>query len=281
MERMITENLGLSGLDLANKPVIDTIQKCLTLYEPDTDIIMINALTICRNVCCALYSADSRKEIFDKNQVHDVVDQVQHTLNDLINQINYCYSCTVSPVPRQIIVYAFDYEKMIPKEFYRVPTDHFTQVIEHILKTKMTRGCTKHNDIVWEYYPDTTQSSYSNLVEMIRPIQNQHNVLMVSHHPIDYHLATSTNKWRLICSFTGDIKSPDDLGKAVFGSYEIPFTKATHVALGDRVDMKQSIKRGYKKQLVEFAQKEMWQLLSNEQLEERLKQLQIIAPYNI
>lgn len=281
MERMITENLGLSGLDLANKPVIDTIQKCLTLYEPDTDIIMINALTICRNVCCALYSADSRKEIFDKNQVHDVVDQVQHTLDDLINQINYCYSCTVFPVPRQIIVYAFDYEKMIPKEFYRVPTDHFTQVIEHILKTKMTRGCTKHNDIVWEYYPDTAQSSCSNLAELIRPIQNQHNVLMVSHHPIDYHLATSTNKWRLVCSFTGDIKSPDDLGKAVFGSYEIPFTKATHVALGDRVDMKQSIKRGYKKQLVEFAQKEMWQLLSNEQLEERLKQLQIIAPYNI
>lgn len=281
MVQMPIESLELSGLDLANRPVGEAIQKCITMVEPDIDIILINISTICRNVCCALYPADSRKEILAKNQIDDVVDQVTHTLSNLVQHTNYCYLSVNYPVERKIIMYMFDYDKMIPAEFYRIPTDQFTQLVEKKLKLKMSKGCTRCNDIVLEYYPETNCTSSASLNELIQTIQNQHNVLMVSHHPIDYHLAQYVNKWRLVSSFTGDIKSPEELGKAVFNTYDIPFIKATHIALGDRVDMKQSIKRGQRKQLIELAQKEMWRLLSNEQLEERLKQLQIISPYNI
>ena len=50
---------------------------------------------------------------------------------------------------------------------------------------------------------------------------------------------------------------------------------------GDKVDMKQTLKRGQRNKLIEMAQKELWNLFTKDQLDSRLLELQINSPYYI
>ena len=266
--------------DMGTKPVITSIEQCLAPTGEGFDIVLINILTICRNVCSS-YSVDLRKEIIEKGNIQAVVDHVTTVLIYLVDIIRSNYKNTQSCVPRHVIAYMFDYGKIIPSDYYRIPTDHFTHSVEEELKKKTERGCIKIDDIVLEAYPETTRPSYIELNDIIQPIQNCHNVLMVSHHPIDYHLALLVNKFKLVSSFTGDIKIYDEVSKTVFGSPDIPFTPTTHVLFGDKVDMKQTLKRGQRNKLIELAQKELWNLFTKDQLDSRLLELQINSPYYI
>ena len=87
---------------------------------------------------------------------------------------------------------------------------------------------------------------------------NQLNIVMLSHCPIDWHLAFMVKQFHLMESYTGNLKGLSVLGEKLFKEPFIPFNRATHLLFGDSVHIKGMAQRKNKKLILDVAQKQRW-----------------------
>jgi len=95
-------------------------------------------------------------------------------------------------------------------------------------------------------------------------------VAMISHHPVDFHLATRVKNFSLIESFTGKVFTLKDLGQKVFKNTTIPFNSSTHLLFGDKIHIEPLAKRTLKKQLLTLSQTQRWQTLTEDSIVSRV-----------
>jgi hypothetical protein len=90
-------------------------------------------------------------------------------------------------------------------------------------------------------------------------MSHSHEVLMVSHAPIDYHIHSKLNGFHLVESHTGQVRTVQELGRKVFKK-DIPFNKYTHACLGDKDYIKSPLSLKQKKDLCTVAEQRHWNI---------------------
>ena len=273
-------------------PIYNTLFKILTKKDDETDIIAINLSTMIRNAASKPKLQDEFKEAKEKSFPFDTLagDIVKETTAEtkmLVNDIVEMYNSKTSPLPRYIYVYFADYSKIIPGTYWRKPApgkQHIDMAEEQLKAAyKHNRTESQVNGIrLIEIYDSSSHTApYHWLEKEIRGLKNQHNMIMISSHPIDYHVARCVGRWTDIKSFNGGTQSLSELGNKVFGHPFLPFTEKLHVLLGDKSDIKAAITPQNKKKLLEIAEKNSWHLKSKDYTDRMLTQLNFITPYAI
>ena len=264
-------------------PIYNQAYKMLA-GKQDIDTIFINSTTLIRNVVNQ-YASEELKRVKQKEQSKSdaarklgfiAVQEIASLLYDLAALLN-----RPSPVPLVIIAYSYDYKGMIPDKFKRSKNDDLlSEVIYHannISHISQKQQATYQNVMLYTVYYEG-DNIVTALEHALDSVKNQHNVLMISHHPIDYHIAPICNSWRIIKSYTGAIWTYDDLGKNVL-KHNLPYLKHLHILLGDQTDLKPTLPLRDREKLIKVAQDESWYLLPEDKIEERLRQLTYLTPY--
>ena len=273
-------------------PIYNTLFKLLTAKDDDTDIVAINLGTMIRNAASKPKLQDEFKEAKEKSfpfdtLARDIVSETTKETKMLINDIVEMYNTKTSPLPRYIYVYFADYSKIIPLTYWRKPApgkQHIDMAEERLkLLYRRNRSESEANGVklVEIYQSDSHTAPFRWLEKEIRGVKNQHNMIMVSSHPLDYHIARSVGRWVDIKSFNGATQSFTDLGAKVFGYPFLPFTEKLHVLLGDKSDIKTCLTPKQKKELLERAEKDSWHLKSKDYTDRVLNMLNFVTPYAI
>ena len=92
------------------------------------------------------------------------------------------------------------------------------------------------------------------------------NTLLISHIPLDFHLAYNFNSFAIFESFTGNLKHPAQIAKKVFLDSQIPFNAYTHILLGDNMILKSQLTRKQKSELMNAIKTEHWELLNTAEM---------------
>ena len=280
-----------SPYSFGTTPIYNTLFKLISAPKDETDVVCINLSAIVRNVASKTNLVDEYKDAKEKAFPFNVVAQdiAKSTISEvqlLVNDIVQMYNLKEHALPRYVYVYMGAMQQIIPKEYYResAPGKIHIDMAESILREKYKNSRTEANlngINVIEIYTVGKVSVFRLLEKELRHLRNQHNVIMVTNHPTDYHLFRYVGQWCNVKSFTGEIQKKDDLGKKVFDKEFLPFTERLHILLGDKTDIKPCIESKAKKKLLEIAEKDHWNLKSNDYTDRELNRLNLITPYII
>jgi len=273
-------------------PIYNTLYKLLTKKDDETDIVAINLSTMIRNAASKQKLQEEFKEAKEKSfpfdtLARDIVNETTKETKQLVNDIVEMYNTKASPLPRYIYVYFADYSKIIPNTYLRTPPagkqhlDMAEEWLKMMYKHNRTDSEVNGVKLVEMYYTDSRTAPFRWLEKEIKGVKNQHNMIMISSHPLDYHIARSVGQWTDIKSFNGATQSFRDLGAKVFGYTFLPFTEKLHVLLGDKTDIKTCITAKQKKTLLERAERDSWYLKSKDYTDRVINQLNFITPYAI
>ena len=261
-----------------------TIYRRLIGLDDPADQIYINLSTLVRNLCAT--GAPAQKKAIDNgetsyaNVTKQNMELILNETRNFITEVAMMLHNRPSAVERVIVAYWYDYDDMIPKEYRRAENPVITSLLAKVkdqyqigkLTTYVYQGVKIYDTYL------AGKNIVSTLKSMIESFQNEHKVLMISHHPIDYHVAPYCNTWAMVTSYTGQYVVPDQLGQYVFKT-ELPFIKPLHILLGDRQDLKMVLTHKKKVELLKTAQEESWYLLPEDKVQERLQQLSLLTPY--
>lgn len=252
----------------------------------EIDTIFVNLDTIIRNVISQHITEESR---LVKNGDKKLSDAIEHIGKIAVQECgSFLYELAAllsrtSSVELRIFAYRYFYHFMIPEKYLRIKHDCLTLGVRDYVNKKLgTEKPTyaKYNNVTLcdAYYEG------SNLIRALenelKSIVNQHNVLMVSYHPIDYHIAPACNTWRVIKSFTGQVWTFDDLGTCVLNC-KLPYLRELHILLGDKTDLKPALRSKDREKLLALADSESWNLLPEDKLKETLRKHLYLTPYSI
>jgi hypothetical protein len=121
---------------------------------------------------------------------------------------------------------------------------------------------------------------WRHLFEEIKTIKNDHRVVMVSHHPVDYHIGHDVRSFRLVRSYTGEVIPYRGLSKSVFKTDLIPFNIYTHPVFGDKEDIKSRLSPT-KKEILDEAERDEWRYKTRDYIRERFFKLGIKIPFTV
>ena len=249
----------------------------------DIDTILVNTDTIVRNVIAQhgpeemkLVKQDEKRLSESFRRLGDMaVQELGTLLYDLASLLN-----RDSPVSLNILSYRYPYHRMIPKDHLRIKEDLLDVMVRQHINQKIgtTATTAEYKNVKLLDVYDESDNILKGLIQYVSNLNNQHNVLMISHHPIDYHVAPACNSWRVIKSYTGAVWTYDELGQNVL-KQNLPYLKHLHILLGDKTDLKPTLPKKERDKLVQISQDESWYLLPEDKIEERLRQLSYLTPY--
>lgn len=97
-------------------------------------------------------------------------------------------------------------------------------------------------------------------------IPGQDPVMLISHCPIDLHIASRLPTVRLMESYQGVIKHPTAFGSKLDVGDDVPFNPYTHRVFGDKVHLAPMVKGADKKALLAKAHERQWQRLPTSEI---------------
>lgn len=237
------------------------------------DNLVINFGTLIRNV------TDTDTTITDAKKT--IEEAFPRILNDLTQQISR------SPYVRapRIHVYLADYESMIPAAVQRNRTpyrDKLHQIeLSYYREFERAKPSTMNKVEVQFHVLPRKAPSYRSLGLLIRNSANTNAVYMISHCPIDYHLSRSYPNFKLVESYTGNVKVPKEFGEKVFKQTHVPFCVPTHVLLGDKENIKSLLSITDKRRIYTAADSERWDLHTADFIQSRLSKMGFQFPFNL
>lgn len=263
-------------------PIYNQAYKMLA-GKNDIDTILVNTDTIVRNII-AQYGPEEMKQVKqDEKRLPEAFKRIGDMAVQEVGTLLYDLASLLhrdSPVSLNILSYRYPYHLMIPQNHLRIKYDLLDVMVrQHInqkIGTTVTTAEYKNVKLLDVY--DESKNVVDGLIKYVKNLDNQHNVLMISHHPIDYHVAPACNSWRVIKSYTGAVWTYDELGQNVL-KQNLPFLKHLHILLGDKTDLKPTLAKKDRDKLIQIAQDESWYLLPEDKIEERLRQLSYLTPY--
>lgn len=280
-----------SPYSFGTTPIYNALYKKLTDPRDKTDIVLLNVSVIMRNISGLPEIVDKYKQA----KIHyypfsrladDLIKKTTQEITTLVEDIVQMYNIRDYALPRYIILYLTDYTKVIPAEYLRTlpPSQQHIAMADELIKQYNAPACREyesHGIHIVEWY-DYSKTLFPNLLrDWMRKVKNNHNIVQITNHPLDYHIQSLVTDWHLVKSYTGELLPKKQLGKYVFDSDYLPFTKGLHVLLGDKHDLKPSLSPKCKKELLAIAQKESWHLKSSDYIDRTLSQLKLILPYVI
>lgn len=258
------------------------------IRDTNTDIFMINIGTLVRNC----FSNDNVKQKVDLNkqtknipinQISDIL--ITETKKEIQNIVTYYVNIVtqLKVIYPSIVFYSGDYSVCLPKEIQR-DTQPSKEVISlatnYFTGDRLTSNNKQINgvNVVSLTTRSTSMLPYKHLVTYLGTERNRHNVLMLSHHPLDYHIVKHSHTFNIIRSYTGDVVNQSKLNETVFNNSDIPFCTTTHAILGDKEDIKSTLSTKEKKELLSLAAKENWNTKTDAFIRERLSSLHVRIP---
>jgi len=281
-----------SPYSFGTTPIYNTLFKLLTDKDDQTDIVMINVSTIVRNAASKQKLQDEYKEAKERSFPFDILSQdiVKETTKEvelLTNDIISMYNTKSSAVPRYIILYLGDYSKVVPNAYFRAAAagkqhiDMADAKLKQLYRNNRSESVRDGIHVLEIFNCQTRTPPFRWLEKEIRYIKNQHNVIMISNHPLDYHIARYVGKWTDIKSFNGATQHLRDLGEKVLGYSFLPFTEKMHILVGDKTDLKPCLSQRARKELLAKAEADNWNLKSKDYVDRILSSLNFITPYAI
>ena len=265
-------------------------QVLLDRHDP-ADIVCLNLGTIIRN-CVAHPSVveavqdEKRRNIETDRPAKILLDVSVAEITKVVQTVIHMIAANGIVHNPYVITYAADYSRCVPKAFYRTPT-HGERVLtlgDHLFRMKHMSGSRKTAKVegvtLIEHPVKDAFFPWRHLYEEVKDIKNDHRLVMVSHHPVDYHIGHNTRSFRLVRSHTGEIVSYKNLSKTVFKTELIPFNIYTHPAFGDKVDI-QSKLSPLKKDILLEAEKDEWRYKTRDYIKERFFKLGIKIPFTV
>ncbi len=240
-------------------PFVDTIIKLLEEPKNKHDTVAINVSTILRNTDDL---ADNPKAWVAAalNELFSIVGEINNVME--VNNIKMPF----------IALYYMDYSGLIPVNLVRTKTVK-RQLFDNTLKKFLTELNNQRissqpatGETLAYRCATSKQTNPDTLVSFIKRVQNTRNVLLVSHIPLDFHIARSLRNVLLVSSHTGSVVDKKGFNKKVFKTTDIPFTIDTHAILGDTVSFKSILKPKLKKELMQASVRENWAMQSNAQV---------------
>jgi hypothetical protein len=219
--------------------------------------------------------------------IPDLLEKLDTEIRDLVNDLTMALQpkATLYSEP-MVLLYLYDYEKMIPKEFQKESHAKTVELVE-MLRMKIFKLINSSNTIrngvrvMTMIARDQTIPSWKHLSRTIYNQKNNHHVIMISSYPLDYHICRKLPKFMLVNSHTGLPVLPDGLGEKVFDVEGVPFNVHTHVLMGDKPLMKSTLDRASKKSLINISNLDKWTLKTADYVRDKLKDASFYPPYSI
>lgn len=284
MERNTEYSLGTA-------PIMETLKKLYEAGNSPYDTIMLNLGTILRNCSSNQNVVDAKKEdklMGRKTKVpaHILVKESRAEILKVSQDICDIMDNAKDVMFPHVLVYFVNYRKCIPADLYRPFTESEREVaLAEASLRGVVHGARKDGAVsrvtFIEYPIDHKVCPHRLLSKELKSLRNSHNVIMISNHRLDYHIHKHCNQFMLIDSFTGNTLTAKDLPKKVFSNEAIPFNTMLHAILGDKDDIKPSIKGKEKTKLVEIATNDRWIAHSEDHIRLALRRLQIPIPFEI
>jgi hypothetical protein len=224
--------------------------------SPAYDLFVISIYTLLRNA----YSKGITQAAIEKVVDDDV---------DLYMTFIGAYLSYRRQTPGAVLFYAPNY-RSIPRELLRKTSGQRDEMdalylkLLHKLPTKLTE--ITEDPLLRKYLVATSGGMFPHkeLPGYIRDIydgRRTHGMLgtiMLSHCPIDLHLARMIPGIELLESHTAAIYPPSEFGRKLTKDVRVPFNTATHRAFGDEVHLAALCKGRQKAELTELAAKRQW-----------------------
>lgn len=278
---------------LGTTPILTKLEEIISQRQVPIDTIFVNAETLMRNSATKETVGEAKEQA--KRQPGETVFKVPakvlaseswREIQDFCTDIIQLFNTNQFVVNPTVVLYLADYSRKIPDELRRPLTEskQLLELTKSILQTHFVKQRTEQlvGKVKFIQLPIFTLFPPYNMMtmELVR-IKNQHNVALITNHPLDYHLSPHCSNMILINSFTGEIIKPVEFGNKVFKNDDIPFTESTHALFGDAVDFKSSISGSEKTKLVALIKEERWKLRTAEYIKDRLYALGIKVPFKI
>lgn len=286
---MLSEQQQQQEFSLGTTPMMKSIEAIIENREEMVDVICLNLGTIVRN--CLQNQAV--KEAIDFDKRHGVRTEkpakvlVQESKNEMIKVIgDLCQMFNNNQFVNNpcVITYHSDYSKSIPKEVYKAPADskYYLTMADQMVSTTIVKGnrkVAKQGKVTLIELPINDKFlPWRHIMLELKDMKNNHNVLMVSNHPVDYHVGSVSRTFRIVRSYTGDVVKYKKLGQIVFKTDTVPFNIFTHSIFGDKEDVKCSLSSNDKNTILNLAEKEEWALKTKDYIKDRLYELGIRIP---
>lgn len=270
-------------------PLMKAIEQCISSHTELIDVVCLNLGTIVRN---CMGNTSVKEAIENDRQLGIKTDKPAQVL---VNEAKTEAIHVVSDICQMfknngyidlpyIVTYHSDYSKSIPNIVYKPPVEskYYLTRADSFFRTQAispTRRMSKIGKCVLIELPIRDQFlPWRHIMVEMKEMRNNHNVLMVSNHPVDYHVGSVSRTFRIARSFVGDIIKYKQLGTVVLHNSIMPFNIYTHALFGDKEDVKCSLSKNDKDTLLDIAKREEWILKTKDFIKDRLYKLGIKIP---
>ena len=278
-----------SEFSMGTAPMMKSIERLIENREEMIDVICLNLGTLVRN-CLPNQNVkdaiefDKRHGVRTERPAAVLFDEAKKEMVKVVTDLCQMLNNNEFVNRPAVITYHSDYSKSVPREVYKAPVDskYYLTLADEMVRTKLIKGSRKHAmqgkvslielPIADKFLP------WRHIMLELKDMKNNHNVLMVSDHPVDYHVGSVSRTFCIVRSYTGDVVKYKQLGHVVFGDDRIPFNLYTHALFGDKKDVKCSLSPNDKTKLLEIAEEEEWTMKTKDYIRDRLYKLGIRVP---
>ena len=238
-------------------------------------MFMINLSTLIRNRW--------RKEL----KISTVVNLVRKDMTGIATELSEACKLKDGFNQHSILFYTMTYGRMIPEEYQRSQNseqrikcnDALIALIKQVPSTVRVDG----NFAVEVAHYALKEPSYKVLVKYYKAKGGKHEVYMMSHQALDYHMFGSGVTGNIVKSYIAEVipGKVSTLGEVVFKQPTLPFYPCTHVLFGDKELVKGSLGRKEKNEMLEWSKLGGWNLRTRTYVMEKLKNHNIQLPYTL
>lgn len=228
--------------------------------SPRWDLFLINVYTLLRNA-------------YSKGITQSAIEKIIDTDVDLLMMFIGAYMSFKRQTPGTVLFYVPDY-KSIPQEFLRktsgqrVEMDDLYTTFLRKLPNKLTE--LTEDPLLRKFLVVTSGQTFphKDLPGYIRSIfqgtrsYGMIGTVMISHCPLDLHIAKMISGIELLDSYTGHIYPTMEFGRKLVKDIKVPFNTTTHRVFGDAVHLEPLCKGKQRTDLIELAEQHQWMVMT-------------------
>lgn len=238
-------------------------------------MFMINLATLVRNRW--------RKEL----KLSTVVNLVRKDMTGIATELSETCKLKDGLNQHSILFYTMTYGRMIPEEYQRSQNseqrikcnDALIALTKQVPSTVRVDG----NFAVEVAHYTLKEPSYKALGKYYKAKGGKHDLLMMSHQALDYHIFGVGVSGAIVKSYIADVVQGNvsSLGEVVFKQPTLPFYPCTHVLFGDKELVKGSLGRKDKNEILDWSKLGGWNLRTRTYVMEQIKKHNIELPYTL
>lgn len=273
--------LSESPFSLGTAPLLPAINQLAGSRTPPS-LLLINLHTIVRNVGTMQQVVSNRKETEHAGKsAKPAVGVWQDNALKEISLLKTELCTTLQQHPGNhfdVIFYYTDYARLLPQQVRKAPTgvEEFQLKVDPLVFNSLGRDFAENqasnlNLLLVEL--ESNAPVAKQLVKLTdRYARRPTQVIMVSHHPVDYHCLQEYQHFQVLKSFTGQLMDRRGMSQKAFRTEVVPFIQETQLLLGDGQDIIASLNLKERKRLITVCTEKKLALRTRDQIVTVLQQ---------